>query len=381
MLDLIEGMPSQSLAIQKMVPEVFTEKALSESSDSSEAVSEKMEDFSRYSYFPIQYPSLDKFYQDQKNVFWTPAEIDYSKDRRDWDLLDDDTRNFIKFILFFFAQADGIVNENLIENFKRETSCIKEARNFYAMQECIEVIHNETYSMLIETFIREPEEKKKGFNAIAHYPSIKKLADWAFEWMDSSIPLLERIIAFACLEGIFFSSAFAAVYWIKRRNTLASLCKANEFIARDEGIHTRFPTELYKILTSGEFKMATQQWKDGIVRRVPGDGSQPLLRVNEHRVHAIIRSATCVQEEFLRDALRVDLIGMSADDMMEYVKCTADTVANLFGYSRIFHSSNPFEWMNIIGLPNKANFFETEVSEYSRAKNESRKEFDLEADF
>lgn len=321
---------------------------------------EDSEDFSKYSYFPIKYPTLERFYQDQKDVFWTPGEIDYSKDRNDWDKLDENTKKFIKFILFFFAQADGIVNENLIENFKKQTSEYKEARNFYAAQEFIEVIHNETYSLLIETFIRDSEEKKKAFNAIKYYPSIRKIAEWMFSWMDKKRNLMERLIAFACVEGIFFSGAFAAVYWIKKKNILPSLCKANEFIARDEGIHTRFAIELYKVMTDVDHKHE---------------------RLSEETVHKIIKSAMEVAEEFNRDALCVDLIGMNADDMIDYVKCTADTLSSSLGYNRIYKVDNPFEWMLVIGLPNKANFFETRPTEYARQESDSKQEFDLDIDF
>jgi ribonucleoside-diphosphate reductase beta chain len=326
----------------------------------SDSTHNTTEDFSRYSYFPIKYKTLDKFYQDQKDVFWTPSEIDYSKDRSDWDKLDEETKKFVKFILFFFAQADGIVNENLIENFKKETSEYKEARNFYAAQEFIEVVHNETYSMLIETFIRDAEEKNRAFNAISHYPSIRKLANWMFQWMKSERSLVERIIAFACVEGIFFSGAFAGVYWIKRKNILPSLCKANEFIARDEALHTRFAVELYRVMTDVDHKFD---------------------RLPESVVHEIIGSATEVAEEFTRDALRVDLIGMNADDMVDYVKCTADNLSTSLGYNRIYEVENPFDWMLVIGLSNKANFFETRPTEYSRQKHGSGQGFDLDADF
>jgi ribonucleoside-diphosphate reductase subunit M2 len=317
------------------------------------------DDSSRYSFFPIKYHILESFYQKQKSIFWTAQEIDYIGDRGDWDNLDTDTRDFIKFILLFFAQADGIINENLIENFKKETSCYKEARYFYAAQEFMEVGHNETYSMLIEAFIRDPEEKHKAFNAIKYYPSIKKIADWMFEWMDNSIPLPERVIAFACIEGMLFSSAFAAIYWIKRKNILHGLCKANEFIARDEALHTEFAVALYHVLTDIDRKF------------------EP---VSEVRVHEIIKSALKVAEDFTRDALKVELVGMNADDMVDYVKCTADRLSESLGYNKIYKVENPFDWMLVIGLPNKSNFFETTVSEYSH-QCKSEFEFDLDTDF
>lgn len=317
------------------------------------------EDFTKYSYFPIKYPVLEKYYQRQKEMFWTAQEIDYREDRKDWDELDADTAQFIKFILFFFAQADGIVNENLIENFKRETGEYKEARMFYAAQEFIEVGHNETYSMLIEAFIRDPDEKAKAFNAIKYYPSIRKIADWIFKWMRSGQPLIERVIVFACVEGMFFSGAFAGIYWIKRKNILKGLCKANEFIARDEALHTEFAIALYHVITAVDKKYA------------------PLP---ETRVHEIIGGAMDAAEEFTRDALRVDLIGMNADDMVDYIKCTANRLAESLGYRKLYEVENPFDWMAVIGLPNKSNFFETRVTEYGR-QSTADFEFDLDTDF
>jgi len=317
------------------------------------------ENLSKYSYLPIKYPILEKYYQDQKNVFWTPQELDFMGDREDWDKLDDDTRHFIKFVLFFFAQADGIVNENLVEHFKKETSYYKEARAFYAIQELIEVIHNETYSLLIEAFIRDPAEKEKAFNAICYYPSIQKLADWIFERMRSDRPLSERLICMACVEGIFFSGAFAAIYWIKRSNILKALCKANEFIARDEAMHVLWAVDLYHIETKVEKRTEV---------------------LTEETVHDIIKSAMDVSEEFIRDALRVDLIGMSADDMVSYVKGTADTLSKNLGYKTIYDVENPFEWMAVIGLPNKTSFFESRVTEYGR-QSVADFEFKLDSDF
>ena len=213
--------------------------------------------------------------------------------------------------------------------------------------------------MLIEAFFRDSEEKKKAFNAIKYYPSIRKIADWMFKWMNSDTPLHERVIAFACVEGIFFSSAFAAIYWIKRRNILHGLCKANEFIARDEAMHTEFAVALYHVLTEIDRKY------------------DPLP---ESRVHEIIGSAMEISEEFTRSALKVDLIGMNADDMVSYVKCTSNRLSESLGYSKIYDVENPFDWMSIIGLPNRSNFFETKVSEYSR-QAKSDFEFSLDGEF
>jgi ribonucleotide reductase beta subunit family protein with ferritin-like domain len=279
-------------------------------------------------------------------MFWTAQEIDYSNDRSQFDKCDLVTQKYIKFLLFLFAQLDGIVNENLVENFKRETSSMaKECSMFYAIQEAIEWGHNETYSLLIKTYIRDTEEQTRGLNSIAHYPAIRKIAEWAYRWMDPKKDLLERLVAFACIEGIIFSSAFAGIYWIKRKNILHGLTKANEWIARDEALHTRFAIALYNHITN--------RW---LLR----------IRLSDDRVNAIITDAVAITEEFTRDAMHVDLVGIDPDDMVSYVKCTADTLVTSLGYPKIYNVDNPFDWMAILGLSNKSNFFETRVTEYGR---------------
>lgn len=317
-------------------------------------------DLERFAFLPIENPELDSFYQEQKNVMWTAQELDYSNDRNHWDALDADSQHYIKFLLFLFAQLDGIVNENLVENFKKETSVFsKDCSKFYAYQEAIEWSHNETYSLLIKTFIRDPEEQKRGLNSVKHFPAIRKIAVWAKSWMSRDVPLVERIIAFACIEGIIFSSAFAGIYWIKRRNILHGLTKANEWIARDEGIHTRFAVSLYHHITS--------VWKKEKI-------------VSQERIHEIVKSATETTEEFTRTAMNVHLVGLNADDMVGYVKCTADTLCKSLGCDAIYNVENSFEWMAVISLPNKTNFFESKVSEYAR-EAEGEFVFDLDAKF
>jgi len=302
----------------------------------------------KYSYLPLDYPILDTFYQKQKEVLWTPQEIDMSHDRYDWDKLNDNEKRFIEFILCFFAQADGIVIENLFENFQAETGQIKEARAFYAVQNFIETVHNETYSLLIDTFIRDAERKEMAFNAIDNYPSIKAISELIFKWMNKERPLTERIVAFCCVEGVLFSGAFAAIYWIKRKNLLSGLCKANEFIARDEAIHTTFGVALYHTFTGirHDFPLLSQQ-----------------------RVFEIIDEFMNTSESFIRDALQVDMIGMCADDMVDYVKCTADVLCESLGYEKRYCKINPFDWMTIIGMPNKTNFFEDRPSEYAKSSS------------
>lgn len=317
-------------------------------------------DFSKYSFLPIQWPQLIKYYHDQKNVFWVPSEIDHSNDRTSWDQLDYGTTHYTKRLLCLFAQFDGIVNENLSENFVEETSFCKECSAFYSMQGAIEWIHNETYSNLIKAFIRDPEEQLKSLNSIQNDPVIKKISDWAFKYMDTNIPILERVVAFCCIEGIIFSSAFAGIYWLKRKNVLPGLCKANEWIARDEAIHTQFGVALYHHMTT--------IWKRHDC-------------LTESKIHEIICSAVNVTEEFTRSAMSCELVGLSADDMVTYVKATGDTLSSSLGYNNIFNVENRLKWMVIISLPNKTNFFESKVTEYAREKESEDFNFDEKVAF
>lgn len=320
------------------------------------------EDFSRLSYFPIDCVICESYFKKLLSVHWVAQEIPYASDRDDWRTLDDNTQRFVKFMLMLFAQADGLVNENLISRFKDDVSYIKDAKNFYAAQELNEIVHNQTYSLLIETFFSDPEEKKQAFNAIKYNPSIRKIADWVLKWMRSDAPLTERVIAFACLEGVFFSSAFAAIYWIKQKNVLKGLCKANEFIARDEGIHTEFAMALYHIITVGKHKRYDA--------------------LPQERVHTIVSEAVLVIEEFNKEALPVDLVDINADDMIKYVKFVADSLVGGLGYEKLYDQDNPFDWMTLICLPNKSNFFETLVTEYSAAGEEDKDyTFDLEVEY
>lgn len=305
-----------------------------------------------YSFFPRKYPHLDKYYHKMKNSYWVPSEIDFSGDRGDWlnlesskDPKDKGTLLFIEHVLSFFAQSDGIVNENLMENFSKDTSDTKEARDFYTMQAANELIHSETYGIQIETLISDSTKKHKMFDAIQHYPSIKKISEWMLKFMDSEIPLLKRVIGFCCVEGVLFTAAFCAIYWLKQKKIFRGVWKANEFIARDEALHTEFGVALYHHYTS-----FTKKYK-------------PL---KDEEIHEIIKSAVNVAEEFVYDALQLDLIGMNADDMLGYVKATADSLSVSFGASKIYNSNNPFDWMAVISLPNKTNFFEDEVSEYGK---------------
>lgn len=305
-------------------------------------------DFSRFAFLPIRWQKLYNLYKKQRDLFWTPDEVDYTNDRSHWDRALPGVKQYVGFLVKLFAQLDGLVNQNLNENFKHETSeYAKECSNFYAIQEAVEVIHNETYSLLIKTFFRDPKEQEEGLNSIKYYPAIRKIADWCFEWMDPKHPLPERVIAFTCIEGIIFSSAFAGIYWVKRMNILPGLTKANEWIARDEAIHTEFGVALYHHLTGAELFNA-------------------FPRLDQERVHAIISSAVDATESFTKEAMNCDLVGLDAEDMVLYVKTTANALCRSLGYSPIYKASNPFDWMAIISLPNQSNFFETKVSEYAR---------------
>lgn len=318
-----------------------------------------MTDYSDMAFLPVKYSALSKYYHTQKSIFWFPSEIDFSGDRDDWDRLDKNTKEFLQFFLFFFAQFDGIVNENLFRRFKKETRRYKEASHFYAIQEANETIHNETYSLMIDTFIRDEQVKKLGFNAIHNYPSIKAIADWIEHFMDKSIPLMERVVAFACLEGVLFTGAFATIYWIKKRNILHALDTANQWIARDERLHFEFAVALFHQLSSE---------KDAVVP-------------TPARLHSIIHSAVDVAAQFIKVALKVDLIGMNAEDLIGYVKAVANSLGDAFEIGHTYPGQvNPLDWMVVVGLPNKRNFFEGKATEYAR-QTESKFGFDLTVDF
>lgn len=298
-------------------------------------------------FHPIKHNLLDKRYQDLKRMFWHHGEIDFAKDRSDWNTLDIPTQEFIKNILFLFAQLDGLVNENLVENFKKKTSFIKEARHFYAMQEANETIHNETYSILIETFILDPIERARGLDAIKHYPAIRAIADWAWKWMDPSREICEQLVAFVCIEGIIFQNPFAGIYYIRRRNKLPGLTLSNEWIQRDETNHTLYGMDLKHILET----------------------DYGYERLTQARVYEIIDDAVRVSTEFTRSALKVDLVGLSLDDMIGYTKCTADTILEYMKYDKLYNVENPLKWMSVISLMNKSNFFEKKVTEYARGSD------------
>lgn len=292
----------------------------------------------RFVLFPIRHRPIWEMYKKAEASFWTAEEIDLSPDLNDWDnKLSDNERYFIKQVLAFFAASDGIVNENLAVNFMKEVQ-YPEVRCFYGFQIMIENIHAETYSLLIDTYIKDPQEKNKLFCAIDTIPCVGKKADWALRWIAEG-SFAERLIAFAAVEGIFFSGSFCSIFWLKKRGLMPGLSFANELISRDEGLHCDFACLLYKQLEN------------------------PLP---SETVRQIIESAVALECEFVKDSLPVRLIGMNAEQMCEYIQFVADRLLKALGQPQIYHVQNPFDFMEMISLPGKTNFFERRVSEYQK---------------
>lgn len=305
----------------------------------------------------IKYPDLYDLYKKAVACYWTVKEVDLTRDREHWDTkLNADEKYFISYVLAFFAASDGIVNENLCERFMRETK-FEEAECFYGFQIKIENIHSEMYSLLIYTYINDPEEQKKLFNAMVTIPCVRKKASWAMRWTSSAATFAERLIAFATVEGIFFSGSFAAIFWLKKRGLMPGLTFSNELISRDEGLHCDFACALFKHVDDK-----------------PG----------EERVHEIVRDAVSIEQEFLTEALPVALIGMNNGLMKQYIEFVADRLLLELGYSKAYHQENPFDFMNQITLAGKTNFFEKRVGEYQKSgvmNNPEELKFNLEADF
>jgi ribonucleotide reductase beta subunit family protein with ferritin-like domain len=280
---------------------------------------------------------LFKMYKQAVASFWTPEEIPFGKDVEDWEKLTDDERHFIKQILAFFAGSDGIVQENLASRFQREVSS-QVVKLFYSFQNAMEGIHSETYSLLIDTYVKDKQEQAHLFNAIDTIPCIGKKAEWALKWIDSQSDFTTRLLGFACVEGIFFSGAFCAIYWLKKRGLMPGLTFSNELISRDEGLHTLFAVALYHTLAP----------------RTPEE------------IHAIIREAVVIEKEFICEALPCSLIGMNSKLMSQYIEFVADRLAVQLGAPKLYNVGNPFDFMDLISLEGKTNFFEKKVSEYSR---------------
>ena len=313
---------------------------LSSSSSSYRHVQEPLltENPDRYVMFPIQDADIWKMYKKQMDCFWRAEEIDFSKDEADWNRLTPNEQHFIKMVLAFFAASDGIVLENLGMRFMGEVQ-LPEARAFYGFQIMMENVHSETYSLLIDTYIKDKIEKASLFRAIENYACIKKKADWAIKWIhDKRSTFATRLIAFACVEGIFFSGAFCSIYWLKKRGLMPGLTFSNELISRDEGMHTEFAVLLYKKL---------------------------LRHTQKSRVYEIIKEAVEIEKEFICDALPCRLIGMNSALMSQYIEFVADRLAVQLGYDKIFNAANPFDFMEMISIEGKTNFFEKRVADYS----------------
>jgi len=313
------------------------------------------EDDNRFVMFPLADADIWSMYKKQVDCFWRAEEVDLSKDLPHWEALTDNERYFISMILAFFAASDGIVLENLGMRFMSEVQ-LPEARAFYGFQIAMENIHSEMYSLLIETYIRDKDEKHKLFHALENFPCIRKKADWAIKWInDKRSSFATRLIAFACVEGIFFSGAFCSIYWLKKRGLMPGLTFSNELISRDEALHTEFAILLYGKLVK---------------------------KLSKSRVCEIIKEAVEIEKEFINDALPCRLIGMNSKLMSTYIEFVADRLCVQLGYEKIYNSANPFDFMELISIEGKTNFFEKRVGEYALAtKDRTGDEFDLDCDF
>jgi ribonucleoside-diphosphate reductase beta chain len=310
----------------------------------------------RFVLFPIQHDDIWAWYKKSEACIWTAEEIDLSQDLVDWDRLNDDERHFIKHVLAFFAASDGIVNENLAENFVSEVQ-YTEAKFFYGFQIMMENIHSETYSLLIDTYIKDQKEKDYLFNAIETMDCVKKKADWALRWIDNG-SFAERIVAFAAVEGIFFSGSFCSIFWLKKRGLMPGLTFSNELISRDEGMHCDFACDLYN---------------NHIVNKLP-----------KETLKEIIIDAVTIEKEFVSDAIPVKLIGMNADMMCQYIEFVADRLLVSLGNAKVYNVENPFPWMEMISLQGKTNFFEKRVGDYQKSgimTDRDKQVFSLDEDF
>jgi ribonucleoside-diphosphate reductase beta chain len=309
----------------------------------------------RFVLLPINYPKVWEVYKRHEASFWTAEEIDLSGDLKDWGTLNDGERHFITHVLAFFAASDGIVNENLAVNFMSEVQ-IPEARCFYGFQIMMENIHSETYALLIDTYVKDPAEKDRLFHAIDTVPAVKKKAEWALRWIENG-NFAERLVAFAAVEGIFFSGSFCSIFWLKKRGLMPGLTFSNELISRDEGLHCEFACLLYGML---------QQ------------------KLTQEEVHGIIGDAVTIEKEFITNALPVDLIGMNSRLMAQYIEFVADRWLAELGYAKMFNAANPFDFMEMISLQGKTNFFEKRVGDYQKSGIMSGKDtqtFSLDEDF
>ncbi len=309
----------------------------------------------RFVMFPIENQEIWKMYKKQVECFWRCEEVDLTKDLTHWETLNENEKYFIKMILAFFAASDGIVLENLGSRFMNEVQ-LSEARAFYGFQIAMENIHSEMYSLLIETYVKDREEKHKLFTALENFPCIKKKGDWALKWIqDKRANFATRLIAFACVEGIFFSGAFCAIFWLKKRGLMPGLTFSNELISRDEALHTEFAILLYNQLNKKNRK---------------------------DKVHEIVKEAVSIEKEFIIECLPCKLIGMNSTLMSQYIEFVADRLLVQLGYDKLYNASNPFDFMELISIEGKTNFFEKRVGEYALAtKDIDTNVFDLDSAF
>jgi len=312
-------------------------------------------DKSRYVMFPIKYNDVWEMYKKQIDCFWIVNEVDLSKDLMDWEKLNEDEKHFISMVLAFFAASDGIVQENLAVRFMNDVQ-VAECRAFYGYQIAMENIHSEMYSTLIDTYIKDNVQRDKLFNALEHYPCIAKKGDWARRWIeDKNSSFATRLVAFAVVEGIFFSSSFASIYWIKKRGLMPGLTFSNALISRDESLHTDFAVLLYSKLQR---------------------------KLSQENIKAIVKEAVEIEKEFITEAIPCRMIGMNAKLMIQYIEFVADRLVVQLGYEKIYESTNPFDFMELISIESKVNFFERTNSEYALAnKTADSNVFELNADF
>ena len=312
-------------------------------------------DDNRFVMFPIKHNDIWEMYKRQVDCFWRSEEIDLSKDLGDWEKLSSDEQHFIKMIIAFFAGSDGLVLENLASRFMHDVQ-ISEARAFYGFQIAMENIHSETYSLLIDTYIRDGDEKARLFNGIENFPCINKKAEWAKKWIaDKRSSFASRLVAFAVIEGIFFSGAFCSIYWLKKRGLMPGLTFSNELISRDEALHTEFAVLLYSKLQK---------------------------KLNKKRIYEIIKEAVDIEKEFITDAIPCRMIGMNSGLMSQYVEFVADRLCLQLGYDKVYNAQNPFDFMELISIETKVNFFERTNSEYALANKKIDEDiFDLSSDF
>ena len=312
-------------------------------------------DDNRFVMFPIRYDDIWEMYKKQVDCFWRPEEIDLTKDLSHWDALSSDERYYISMILAFFAASDGIVLENLAQRFMSDVQ-VSEARAFYGFQIAMENIHNESYSILIETYIKDTLEKEKLFKAIEHFPCIKKKSDWAQKWIhDNRSSFATRLVAFACVEGIFFSGAFCSIFWLKKRGLMPGLTFSNELISRDEALHCEFAVLLY---------------------------SKLVKKLSKQKIYELIKEAVEIESEFICEALPCRLIGMNSHMMTQYIQFVADRLCVQLGYDKIYNVINPCDFMEMISLESKTNFFEKNLGEYALAnKSNSDIAFEFTDDF